>query len=74
LGIQLALLRVLGTIPAPVLFGKLMDLACSLWETIPDKEAQCSLGGSTGDFVAQAGDEAFKYGSCRAYYNGRMST
>ncbi|XP_064484439.1 solute carrier organic anion transporter family member 4A1-like isoform X2 [Ornithodoros turicata] len=31
LGLQWTCIRLLGTIPAPVIFGKAMDLACTMW-------------------------------------------
>ncbi|XP_077557848.1 solute carrier organic anion transporter family member 4A1-like isoform X1 [Haemaphysalis longicornis] len=33
LGIQWAFIRLLGTIPAPLIFGKTVDLACEIWST-----------------------------------------
>ena len=32
LGLQSIILRVVGSIPGPILFGVFMDKACSLWE------------------------------------------
>ncbi|CAG0921585.1 unnamed protein product [Notodromas monacha] len=79
LGVQLALLRVLGTIPAPVLFGKLMDLACSLWETIPEGPGEgCDVQGDVGSAGVTISSSNSKggaqLGSCRAYFNHSMST
>ncbi|CAB3239506.1 unnamed protein product [Arctia plantaginis] len=41
LGIQWIKVRLLGTIPAPLLFGFLIDLSCSLWSTSCDKTGAC---------------------------------
>ncbi|XP_075991572.1 organic anion transporting polypeptide 26F isoform X2 [Anticarsia gemmatalis] len=41
LGIQWIKVRLLGTIPAPLLFGFLMDQSCSLWSTSCDKTGAC---------------------------------
>ncbi|CAG0890478.1 unnamed protein product [Darwinula stevensoni] len=36
LGIQWVKIRLLGTIPAPVIFGTIMDLSCTLWQKSND--------------------------------------
>lgn len=41
LGIQWIKVRLLGTIPAPLLFGFLIDLSCSLWSTSCNKTGAC---------------------------------
>ncbi|KPJ15355.1 Solute carrier organic anion transporter family member 4A1 [Papilio machaon] len=43
LGIQWIKVRLLGTIPAPLLFGFLIDLSCSLWEPACDSTGACLL-------------------------------
>ncbi|XP_030021083.2 solute carrier organic anion transporter family member 4A1 isoform X1 [Manduca sexta] len=41
LGIQWIKVRLLGTIPAPLLFGFLIDLSCSLWSNSCDTTGAC---------------------------------
>ncbi|KAJ0182819.1 hypothetical protein K1T71_002188 [Dendrolimus kikuchii] len=41
LGIQWIKVRLLGTIPAPLLFGFLIDLSCSLWSSSCEKTGAC---------------------------------
>ncbi|XP_026319566.1 solute carrier organic anion transporter family member 4A1 [Hyposmocoma kahamanoa] len=43
LGIQWIKVRLLGTIPAPLLFGFLIDLSCSLWDTSCNTTGACLL-------------------------------
>ncbi|XP_053609403.1 solute carrier organic anion transporter family member 4A1-like isoform X2 [Plodia interpunctella] len=43
LGIQWIKVRLLGTIPAPLLFGFLIDLSCSLWDTACSSTGACLL-------------------------------
>ncbi|XP_038207850.1 solute carrier organic anion transporter family member 4A1 isoform X1 [Zerene cesonia] len=43
LGIQWILVRLLGTIPAPLLFGFLIDLSCSVWGAACDRTTSCLL-------------------------------
>ncbi|XP_048489286.1 solute carrier organic anion transporter family member 4A1 isoform X1 [Plutella xylostella] len=43
LGIQWIKVRLLGTIPAPLLFGFLIDLSCSLWDTTCGATGACLL-------------------------------
>ncbi|XP_049876668.1 solute carrier organic anion transporter family member 4A1 [Pectinophora gossypiella] len=43
LGIQWIKVRLLGTIPAPLLFGFLIDLSCSLWGKSCDTTGACLL-------------------------------
>ncbi|KAL4713814.1 hypothetical protein ACJJTC_015468 [Scirpophaga incertulas] len=43
LGIQWIKVRLLGTIPAPLLFGFLIDLSCSLWDTSCGMSGACLL-------------------------------
>ncbi|CAK1601566.1 unnamed protein product [Parnassius mnemosyne] len=43
LGIQWIKVRLLGTIPAPLLFGFLIDLSCSLWEKTCGSTGACLL-------------------------------
>ncbi|KAI8437952.1 hypothetical protein MSG28_010617 [Choristoneura fumiferana] len=43
LGIQWIKVRLLGTIPAPLLFGFLIDLSCSLWGKTCDHTGACLL-------------------------------
>lgn len=41
LGIQWIFVRILGTIPAPIIFGKLIDESCILWQ-----QGSCKSGGA----------------------------
>ncbi|XP_060075606.1 solute carrier organic anion transporter family member 4A1-like [Ylistrum balloti] len=41
LGIQWTVSRCLGFIPGPIVFGKLIDLACLLWQTDCENEGSC---------------------------------
>ncbi len=43
LGLQTILLRGLGTIPGPIIFGYLMDQTCLLW-----RNEECSTSDSSG--------------------------
>ncbi|XP_041975302.1 solute carrier organic anion transporter family member 4A1 isoform X2 [Aricia agestis] len=43
LGIQWILVRLLGTIPAPLMFGFLIDLSCSLWSSNCGTTGACRL-------------------------------
>ncbi|GBP12346.1 Solute carrier organic anion transporter family member 4C1 [Eumeta japonica] len=43
LGIQWIKVRLLGTIPAPLLFGFLIDLSCSLWDQACGSTGACLL-------------------------------
>ncbi|KAM3960858.1 LOW QUALITY PROTEIN: solute carrier organic anion transporter family member 4A1 [Aphomia sociella] len=43
LGIQWIKVRLLGTIPAPLLFGFLIDLSCSLWAKTCETTGACHL-------------------------------
>ncbi|XP_026758788.2 solute carrier organic anion transporter family member 4A1 isoform X2 [Galleria mellonella] len=43
LGIQWIKVRLLGTIPAPLLFGFLIDLSCSLWAKTCETTGACQL-------------------------------
>ncbi|XP_072947607.1 solute carrier organic anion transporter family member 4A1 [Epargyreus clarus] len=43
LGIQWIKVRLLGTIPAPLLFGFLIDLSCSLWSSTCGQTGACLL-------------------------------
>lgn len=41
LGIQWIIARCLGSIPGPILFGKLIDITCRLWQTKCDEQGSC---------------------------------
>ncbi|XP_012941864.1 solute carrier organic anion transporter family member 4A1 [Aplysia californica] len=41
LGIQWIVARCLGSIPGPILFGKMFDLACLVWQKRCDGEGSC---------------------------------
>ncbi|XP_051157758.1 solute carrier organic anion transporter family member 4A1 isoform X2 [Leptopilina boulardi] len=41
LGIQLLKVRILGTIPAPIIFGTLIDEACILWQDTTEGKGAC---------------------------------
>ncbi|KAK7485686.1 hypothetical protein BaRGS_00023135 [Batillaria attramentaria] len=41
LGIQWIIARCLGSIPGPILFGKIIDLTCLLWQESCDGEGAC---------------------------------
>lgn len=43
LGIQWIAVRLLGTIPAPILFGYLIDLSCVLWPGSCDETGACAV-------------------------------
>ncbi|XP_075740360.1 solute carrier organic anion transporter family member 4A1-like [Rhipicephalus microplus] len=39
LGVQWVCIRLLGTIPAPLIFGKTVDMACEIWSSVFNGEA-----------------------------------
>ncbi|CAL1299379.1 unnamed protein product [Larinioides sclopetarius] len=41
LGVQWIAVRLLGTIPAPILFGSLIDVSCELWQDTCKKQGAC---------------------------------
>ncbi|XP_041360902.1 solute carrier organic anion transporter family member 4A1-like isoform X2 [Gigantopelta aegis] len=41
LGIQWIIARCLGSIPGPILFGKMIDLTCELWQKRCDEQGSC---------------------------------
>jgi len=43
LGLQSIILRLIGSIPGPVLFGSFLDRACILWEPTCDEHGSCLL-------------------------------
>merc|ERR1719260_243547 len=43
LGLQSIILRLIGSIPGPVLFGTFLDRACILWEPSCDEHGSCLL-------------------------------
>ncbi|KAJ8670806.1 hypothetical protein QAD02_002065 [Eretmocerus hayati] len=43
LGVQWIKVRVLGTIPSPVIFGALIDNTCTLWHEADDRGAYCLI-------------------------------
>ncbi|XP_050023962.2 solute carrier organic anion transporter family member 4A1-like isoform X3 [Dermacentor andersoni] len=42
LGVQWACIRLLGTIPAPLIFGKAVDMACEIWSSVFDGDTNDS--------------------------------
>jgi hypothetical protein len=43
LGIQWIKVRLLGTIPAPLIFGRLIDESCVLWQDSCDGQGSCLM-------------------------------
>lgn len=43
LGLQSIILRLIGSIPGPVLFGSFLDMACILWEPSCEEHGSCLL-------------------------------
>jgi len=41
MGLQWDILRLFGSIPGPIVLGKLMDNACSVWEYMCDEKRSC---------------------------------
>ncbi|GIY80224.1 solute carrier organic anion transporter family member 4A1 [Caerostris extrusa] len=41
LGVQWIAVRLLGTIPAPILFGSLIDVSCELWQDTCKEQGAC---------------------------------
>ena len=41
LGIQWIIARCLGSIPGPILFGKLIDITCKLWQSKCNEQGSC---------------------------------
>ncbi|XP_041361759.1 solute carrier organic anion transporter family member 4A1-like [Gigantopelta aegis] len=41
LGIQWVIARLIGSIPSPIFFGKIIDLTCKLWQTRCDQRGSC---------------------------------
>lgn len=65
LGIQWMMVRLLGTIPAPMLFGVLIDETCALWQRDSQQDQQGPQ--------SPRGPCAAEDGSCIAYDNLNMS-
>lgn len=75
LGLQTLLIRGLGTVPGPIIFGYLIDITCLMWHnTVLDEakvilDAAQSLNPSSKNMFT----EDTKNGSCRVYDNTTMS-
>lgn len=67
LGIQWIKVRLLGTIPAPLIFGRLIDETCILWQASEAEEAAANGGCQHGGGAESVG------GSCLVYDNDYMS-
>ena len=67
LGLQTLLIRGLGTVPGPVVFGYLIDITCVMWHitTVDDKQMQNMDSSNVGNVENN--------GSCRVYDNTTMS-
>ena len=69
LGLQTILIRGLGTVPGPVVFGFVMDSTCLLWRRRENSNFEadgCEEGGGEGEGGKRAG-------SCLVYDNAAMS-
>ena len=62
LGLQTLLIRGLGTVPGPIIFGYLIDRTCLMWQNMLDNPED-----------AEALSAISKNGSCRLYDNTTMS-
>lgn len=43
LGVQWIIVRLLGTIPAPIIFGALIDNTCTLWQSTCEEDGACLI-------------------------------
>ena len=66
LGLQTLLIRGIGTVPGPIIFGYLIDITCLLWHNTID-ESLLSQKSDISSSVASSGS------SCRVYDNTTMS-
>merc|ERR1712141_177687 len=66
LGLQTLLIRGIGTVPGPIIFGYLIDITCLLWHNTID-ESLLSQKSDIFSSVASSGS------SCRVYDNTTMS-
>ena len=66
LGLQTLLIRGIGTVPGPIIFGYLIDITCLLWHNTID-ESQLSQKSDLFASVTSSGS------SCRVYDNTTMS-
>ena len=62
LGLQTLLIRGLGTVPGPIVFGYLIDRTCLMWQNMLDNPED-----------AETLSVISKNGSCRLYDNTTMS-
>ena len=75
LGLQTLLIRGLGTVPGPIIFGYLIDITCLMWHNTMVDETKIlldtaqSLNPSSNSILT----EDTKKGSCRVYDNTTMS-
>ena len=40
-GLQYVVIKTLGLLPGPIIFGHLVDLSCRLWQGSYDKKGRC---------------------------------
>ena len=85
LGLQTILIRGLGTVPGPVVFGFVMDSTCLLWRQqevtflilshlrISHKNEMLFVQHESGDGCDGGGDGDGRAGSCLIYDNAAMS-
>ena len=71
LGLQTLLIRGLGTVPGPIIFGYLIDITCLLWHNTVVDEAKVILNSIQNLEVASNSVE--NNASCRVYDNTTMS-
>ena len=69
LGLQTILIRGLGTVPGPVVFGFVMDSTCLLWR----ENSNFKIHEEEGEGDGCGGDGAGRAGSCLVYDNAAMS-
>ena len=66
MGLQTLLIRGIGTVPGPIIFGYLIDITCLLWHNTID-ESQLSQKSDIFASIKSSGS------SCRVYDNTTMS-
>ena len=71
LGLQTLLIRGLGTVPGPIIFGYLIDITCLMWHNAVVDEAKVILNSIQNLEVASNSVE--NNASCRVYDNTTMS-
>ena len=75
LGLQTLLIRGLGTVPGPIIFGYLIDITCLMWHNTALDEAKVMLDASQSlnPSYDNISTDQTKNGSCRVYDNTTMS-